>query len=404
MTEEQFDPDSLADHLDELFNSTNLPEGAEDPLVDAALKLSNAPKPTLSPEAFARIRGEVLEAASAASVAASTSTAGLFSGTTLVVAGTIAAVIIAVIVGIVVTNDDDPAEVAVSITPPAAVTAEPTEDTPDIILPEITPEMTEEATEVISAPFVEQTPEVTDEPTETPEPTETDEPTATDEPTETPEPTETDTLTPTDEPTATDEPTPMPINLVIEGPIDSIEDNIVIIFDFIIELDPDDPLLDVLEEGDTLRIDGDIADNEDGFIVILPIEVIPVEDDIAFNEDTGEVWRDDGTCNNPPPAWAPAFGWRARCESPPAQDDDDGVSSNPGDVPPSQGGNPPGQGDDNPGNGGNPPGQPPINPPGQDDDDDDCPGNSCQAPGQNPNNPPPGQGGNPPGQGNDDDD
>jgi hypothetical protein len=31
--------------------------------------------------------------------------------------------------------------------------------------------------------------------------------------------------------------------------------------------------------------------------------------------DSGEVWRDDGSCNNPPPPWAPANGWRRRCES-----------------------------------------------------------------------------------------
>src|SRR5690606_39838806 len=28
----------------------------------------------------------------------------------------------------------------------------------------------------------------------------------------------------------------------------------------------------------------------------------------------GLVWRDPGTCSNPPP-WAPAHGWRARCGS-----------------------------------------------------------------------------------------
>ena len=29
---------------------------------------------------------------------------------------------------------------------------------------------------------------------------------------------------------------------------------------------------------------------------------------------TGEAWRDRGNCSNPPPPWAPAHGWRRRCE------------------------------------------------------------------------------------------
>jgi hypothetical protein len=28
----------------------------------------------------------------------------------------------------------------------------------------------------------------------------------------------------------------------------------------------------------------------------------------------GQVWRDEGNCDNPPPSWAPAHGWRLRCE------------------------------------------------------------------------------------------
>lgn len=32
------------------------------------------------------------------------------------------------------------------------------------------------------------------------------------------------------------------------------------------------------------------------------------------NPTTGEVWYDDGTCDNPPPDWTPANGWRQRCE------------------------------------------------------------------------------------------
>jgi hypothetical protein len=38
-----------------------------------------------------------------------------------------------------------------------------------------------------------------------------------------------------------------------------------------------------------------------------------VEVDVNVNPQSGEVWRDKGNCQNPPPDWAPANGWRRRC-------------------------------------------------------------------------------------------
>lgn len=52
------------------------------------------------------------------------------------------------------------------------------------------------------------------------------------------------------------------------------------------------------------------------------------------NSVTASAWYDDGTCNNPPPDWAPASGWRRRCGG-------ESQGTNPG-------GNNPGQGNNNP--------------------------------------------------------
>jgi len=201
--------------------------------------------------------------------------------------------------------------------------------------------------------------------------------------------------------------------MVIEGPIQEVGDDYLLIFDFRIEFPPETPLLENIEVGDHLRIDGTMPEDgptsdEDGnfTMIIVPVVVEPIGDELAIDTETGEVWRDNGTCNNPPPAWAPANGWRARCEGGNAPGNSGNApGQNNNDDSPGNSGNAPGQNDndDSPGNSGNAPGQ---------NDNDDSPGNSGNAPGQNPNGNPgqnpdnnPGNGGgnpgnNPPGGGN----
>lgn len=134
-------------------------------------------------------------------------------------------------------------------------------------------------------------------------------------------PTPTPTLTPTPTPTgtleATAEATPDPdddtdITIVIEGPVQSININIITIYDIDIQLGDDNPVLGIIQIGDILRVEGDTQDL-DGTIIIIAINIIIINVDI--NIDTGEFWRDTGTCANPPPPWAPAHGWRRRCGS-----------------------------------------------------------------------------------------
>ena len=130
----------------------------------------------------------------------------------------------------------------------------------------------------------------------------------------TPEITLTPTATPESTPEATPESTPipgnLPITIVIEGPVQAINVNIITIYNINIELDPDDPNLQIIQIGDIVHIDGD-TEELNGTIIIIAINVIIINVDV--NPDSGEIWRDGGNCSNPPPPWAPAHGWHRRC-------------------------------------------------------------------------------------------
>ena len=102
--------------------------------------------------------------------------------------------------------------------------------------------------------------------------------------------------------------------IVIEGPVEDITDNTITVFDTIIEVEPDNPLLDAITIGDVVRVEGDYI-TRDAIIVLNAVTITFVEIDVYVDEDNGTVWRDDNaSCANPPPPWAPAHGWRRRCE------------------------------------------------------------------------------------------
>lgn len=108
--------------------------------------------------------------------------------------------------------------------------------------------------------------------------------------------------------------------IVVEGPVQQININIITIYNINIIIDDDDPILTVVQIGDIVRVEGVIDGDDivliggDVQITIIAITIIIVDVDIEINIDTGDVWRDDGSCANPPPPWAPANGWRRRCE------------------------------------------------------------------------------------------
>lgn len=177
--------------------------------------------------------------------------------------------------------------------PPATETPAPTR----------TPALTDTAA-LTHTPAFTDTAVPTSAPTMTPEPaTVTFTPSATPSPvTETP----TQTMTPSPEATAT---ATLAINFAIEGVVEGIEDNVIIIYGFRITLAPDDPLLPVIRIGDELRVEGRIGGNA----TVRATDVDPMGDNIAVSPDGESTWRDSGDCSNPPPPWAPAHGWRARC-------------------------------------------------------------------------------------------
>jgi hypothetical protein len=101
------------------------------------------------------------------------------------------------------------------------------------------------------------------------------------------------------------------IVIVIEGPVTAVVGNQITIFNFNIIVGENDPLLTVIQIGDVLRIEGDWDDDSP---IIIAIIIIFVDIDVFVFD--GQVWRDQGNCNNAPPPWAPANGWRRRCETP----------------------------------------------------------------------------------------
>jgi hypothetical protein len=105
--------------------------------------------------------------------------------------------------------------------------------------------------------------------------------------------------------------TQLPVTIIIEGPVQAININIITIYDIDIEIDTDDPILNVIQIGDFIRVEGDMVAS-DNTIVVIAIFVTIINVDVVVNVD-GAIWRDPGDCGNPPPPWAPAYGWRRRC-------------------------------------------------------------------------------------------
>jgi hypothetical protein len=108
----------------------------------------------------------------------------------------------------------------------------------------------------------------------------------------------------------TPEATQNPALITIEGDVTAINVNVITIYDMEIVLAPSDPILRVIQIGDTVRVDGEYQSGTR--IVLIAVTIVFVDVDVFVNN--GEVWRDSGNCNNPPPAWATANGWRRRCE------------------------------------------------------------------------------------------
>lgn len=74
--------------------------------------------------------------------------------------------------------------------------------------------------------------------------------------------------------------------IVIEGPVEEININIITIFGIEIEVDPDDPILGQLQIGDTVYIEGDLLGDGD-VIIVVAVTIIVIDIDIfVFQPDT----------------------------------------------------------------------------------------------------------------------
>lgn len=112
-------------------------------------------------------------------------------------------------------------------------------------------------------------------------------------------------------------PTPELVRITIEGVIQIIAADSIVVHDVRIELSPEQ--LSGLRVGDTIRVEGE-TDLTARIIVIHALSVVRVELPTPSSQGSssgstpGSSGGEQFDCNNPPPPWAPAQGWRARCE------------------------------------------------------------------------------------------
>ncbi len=127
-------------------------------------------------------------------------------------------------------------------------------------------------------------------------------------------------VTPEATPEATAQPG-TPVIIVIEGPVQAININIITIYNINIQLADNDPNLKIIQVGDLVHIEGSPQGSVvTGNITIIAITIVIIN--VEVDVSTGQVWRDDNdSCANPPPPWAPAHGWRKRCENKDNKDD-----------------------------------------------------------------------------------
>lgn len=127
--------------------------------------------------------------------------------------------------------------------------------------------------------------------------------------------TTTRTIVPTIPPTRTE--TPLDSYIVLEGIVESIDGDSLIIYGIEIQFDDDSLLMDAVQVGDLIRIEGLL---NDAGVVAEVLNVVLIDVLVVFND--GAFWRDDD-CDLLPPAWVEDAGeWFNRCGAislPPAQ-------------------------------------------------------------------------------------
>ena len=232
-------------------------------------RLQNAPQPRLRPAAYDAIRDRMLEAMDVPLPVQDTPTVP--SVPLPIVIGIVGVVIIiaAVIIGVILSAQGQNAVVpAPSATPTLTLTLTATPQPSATLTPTVR-DITAEASATATA-----------------------------------------TITPRYTPTAV---VNDPSIVVIEGPVETIDGNTIRIYNQVIQLATDDPILKGIQIGDIVRVEGRLQP-EATTVVITVLSIRFVQNNVEINSQTGEVWRDNESCQNPPPPWANANGWRQRCE------------------------------------------------------------------------------------------
>jgi hypothetical protein len=252
MADEQHTPESLDKQLNQLLSSKH-PDESGDPLIDTAVRLANAPHPQLSPRSVARIQAQVLDAHRRQTRPAQPRPPRW----TWLLAMSAAAILIVVTASLVARvrnlQGSGVPLIPSSLTPISSATQ---------INPTAMPSVSTAAsntTGTSTAPIISPTAAIT-----------------------------------------------------LEGSVQTIDANLITISGIAIQLDPNDPLLTVLQVGDDLHVEGTPQQGANGLVIIASSARLVNSD--VFNNGDGQVWRDNGNCNNPPPAWAPAYGWHRRCD------------------------------------------------------------------------------------------
>jgi hypothetical protein len=225
----------------------------EQALID---RLRHAPQPRLSPPAAQAIRQKMLAEFAQSTMPAPQADGGmaLFTAARFAL-GLAAAVTVIVIIGLLLTGDTE--DDLDTLSPPTQIAAQSsatgtTTPTATVATVTITPPPTEPAA-VIAAT---DTPPATTAATMIPSPTEEPTPAAVVEATDTPAPTATTSVA------MLPSPTPLPSEepvIVIEGPVQRIDDDTITVFDMEIAVAPDHPILNLIDVGDTLRIEGAVG-------------------------------------------------------------------------------------------------------------------------------------------------
>lgn len=130
----------------------------------------------------------------------------------------------------------------------------------------------------------------------------------------TPNPSPTAVINPTAGPSPTPIITALPVNIIVEGPVQVVNVNVITIYDINIEIQPNDPILAQIHVGDFVRVEGSTITGTSAFIVSA-VNIYILSTEVVISNDNTVVWQDNGNnCANPPPPWAPANGWRRRCQ------------------------------------------------------------------------------------------